>query len=125
MDLSFHPSQLATARYLWQGFVADMAELLESRQRIIQDMYNEDQTQPAEQRSAYSISENTIRLLQNVAELRRSAALQQELVANMHRTFLLQVCCPDTYGRLVRRFWPYHPDLTRLLCRLAGGASLR
>ncbi len=123
-DLGLQPAQLAAARDLWEGFAADMSELRTSRERATRVMHEEDQMQSATLRPAYAQTASTIRLLENVAELRRNAALQQELVANMHRTFLLQVCCPDTFGRLIRCFWPHQPDLTRLVCQLAGCSGL-
>lgn len=89
VGLGLHPHQLATARELWEGFAADMAELRASREQAIQVLHDEDEEYAASQRPAYSLSANTMQLLENVAELRRNAAMQQELLAHMHRAFLL------------------------------------
>ena len=118
--------QLATAGEIWADFSADMAELQTSRQGIIRSIAEKDQAHSVGQRSgsAWSQSELTVQLLDDVARLKQNAAIQQEIVATMHRTFLLRICCPHVYGRLIAYFWPYHPDITRLLHQVAQGSDI-
>lgn len=103
--------------------MADISELQSERERTISAMQLSDLTHTAEQRPADRESAMALQLLEDAADLRQNAAVEQELIAHMHRAFLLQVCSPDAYGRMISRFWPYHPDLTQVLCQIATTSS--
>lgn len=101
------------ARHVWNEASTAIARLQAERADIMaqMDLSRMDPSAFAAQITKPGTSIRTNKMLNHVAVLSENAQMQLEVFRRAARTFVWQICTPESLARLICLCWPVFPDL--------------
>ena len=105
-------------RHIWREACQTLSRLREERAEIL-SRFGSIQSEALTQQFIAS-SDSQIAMLHNIAELSENARMQLEVKRSATRKFIVQVCSPIDFAKLVKFFWPIFPDLIPCIRALAS-----
>ncbi|KAK9826012.1 hypothetical protein WJX74_005420 [Apatococcus lobatus] len=112
--------QVKMARHIWKQAAACLASLEAERLDILSKIQLADAPPATWQGPASITAARTQKLLEQVAELKENALMQQEVIRHCCRVTGWQVLSPESAARVIYHSWPSVPDLFATLKAIAS-----